>query len=110
WEISYPDLQIWRLTNDLNNYTAPIISADGSKVLATQYSLFSNIWVFDAENPDVQKQLTFGMSSNDGYYGIDYYANGEIVYASNECETSDINLWRVNPNDNQHRQLMAYAG
>lgn len=110
WEISVPDWQIRRLTNDLTNYAAPFVSADGTKLLASQYNIFSNVWAFDAENTDVQKQLTFGTSSRDGYYGMDYCRNGEIIYASNEGETSDTNLWRVNPNDNQRRQLTANAG
>lgn len=110
WEIAFSDKQIRRITNDLNNYLAPVISADGAKLLTTQYNFFSNVWVLERENANAGKQLTFGTSNRDGYYGIDYYANGEIVYASNEGETSDVNLWRVNPNDNQRRQLTANAG
>ncbi len=109
-EISYPDKQIRRLTNDLNNYMAPVISADGAKVLATQFNLFANIWVLDSEVPAVQKQLTFGTTNLHGYYGIDYFPDGQIVYASNEGESTEVNLWRVDPNNNQRRQLTVNAG
>ncbi|MCY7375341.1 MAG: winged helix-turn-helix domain-containing protein, partial [Pyrinomonadaceae bacterium] len=110
WEISYPAMQIKRLTNDLNNYQTLKVSDDGTKFLTMQSTFFSNLWVLDAENESVRKQLTFGTSNTDGYRGIGYFPGGEIVYASNEGANGDVNLWRVNPNDNQRRQLTANAG
>jgi Tol biopolymer transport system component len=110
WEIQYPGNQVQRLTNDLNTYLSPRISDDGTKLLVTEGILFSNIWVFDKENENLQKQLTFSKSNMDGYSGIAYFANGEIVYTSNEGNSSDTNLWRINPNNNERRQLTANAG
>ena len=110
WEISRDGRQVRRLTNDLNNYRWLTVSDDGTKLLTSQYIFFSNIWVFDEENPQIKKQLPFGTSNRDGYFGIDYFSSGEIVYASNDGASGDVNLWRVNPNDNQRRQLTTNAG
>lgn len=111
WEIDYPSgNQIRRITNDLNDYQSPRISADGTKILTAQRNFYSNLWALDEENKSNQKQLTFGTSNHVGYHGIDYFSNGEIIYASNEGESSDVNLWRVNPNDNVRRQLTEGAG
>ncbi len=110
WEIQYPSNRRQRLTNDLNNYLSPRISDDGTKLLVTEAIFYSNIWVFDKENENVHKQLTFSQSNADGFRGIGYFSGGEIVYASDEGASSDTNLWRINPNDNQRRQLTANAG
>lgn len=110
WESDLTGRQIKRVTNDLNNYQFPVISADGTRILVRQLNFFSNLWLIDAETEENQKQLTFGTSSHVGYYGIDYFSGGEIVYASNEGETSDVNLWRINPRDGERRQLTLNAG
>jgi Tol biopolymer transport system component len=110
WEVSRDGLKLRRLINDLNNYRWLKVSADGTKLLTSQYIFFSNLWIFDEENPQIKKQLTFGTSNRDGYYGIDYFSDGEIVYTSNDGASGDINLWRINPNDNQRRQLTIDAG
>jgi len=110
WEIDYPSKQAKRITNDLNDYFSLRISEDGTKILTAQRNVFSNLWVLDEENKDNQKQLTFGTSNHVGLYGIDYLASGEIIYASNEGDSSDVNLWRINPNDNARRQLTKNAG
>ncbi|MGC2236962.1 MAG: winged helix-turn-helix domain-containing protein [Pyrinomonadaceae bacterium] len=110
WKISRDGLQVRRLINDLNNYRFLSVSADGTKLLTSQFIFFSNLWIFDEENPQIKKQLTFGTSNRDGYYGIDYFSNGELVYASNDGASGDINLWRLDPNDNRRRQLTMDAG
>lgn len=66
--------------------------------------------MFDEQDAQVRKQSTFGTSNRDGYFGIDYFSGGEIVFASNEGASGDFNLWRVNPNDNQRRQLTIGSG
>ena len=110
WEISVSDKKISRITNDLNSYLAPMLSADGKKLLTTQSNFYTNLWTLENENLSNEKQLTFGISNRDGYYGIDYFPNGEIVYTSNEGESGEHNIWRINPNSGERRQLTQNAG
>lgn len=110
WEIFVEDRKLTRITNDLNIYLSPTVSADGKKLLTTQSNFFTNLWMFESENPNAEKQMTFGISNRDGFYGIDYFPNGEIVYSSNEGESGDTNLWRINPNNNERRQITKNAG
>lgn len=110
WEIDLTGKRVERVTNDLNNYQSPVVSADGTQILVRQFDYFSNLWLIDADDEENQKQLTFGTSNHVGFYGIDYFSNGEIVYASNEGESSDVNLWRINPNGGERRQLTLNAG
>ena len=110
WEIGYPSGKIQRLTNDLSSYLSPRISDDGTKLLITEGVHFSNLRVFDKENESLQKQLTFGKSNSNGSSGIAYFSGGEIVYSSNEGDSYDTNLWRINPNNNERKQLTINAG
>ncbi|MCY7347426.1 MAG: winged helix-turn-helix domain-containing protein [Pyrinomonadaceae bacterium] len=110
WEISVSGKKLTRITNDLNNYLSPMLSADGKKLLTTQNNFFTNLWTLENENPNAEKQLTFGISNRDGFYGIDYFPSGEIVYTSNEGESGDGNLWRINPATGERRQLTDKAG
>lgn len=110
WEISLADKKLSRITNDLNNYLMPTFSADGAKMLATQYNFYTNLIEIDAENQNNQKQLTFGNSDRDGYYGIDYLPNGEIVYSTNDGANNETNLRLINPNTNSQRALTQNAG
>ncbi len=110
WEISVADRKTSRITNDLNNYFSMTISADGKKLLTTQNNFFTNLWMFEGEELTAEKQMTFGISNRDGYSGIDYLPNGEIVYATNENESGALDIWRINPANNERRQLTNNAG
>ncbi len=110
WEISVADKKLSRITNDLNNYLSMTISADGKKLLTTQNNFFTNLWMLENEDLSVEKQITFGISNRDGYSGIVQLPNGEIIYTSNENESGAIDIWRINPANNERRQLTQNAG
>ncbi|MDQ4120057.1 MAG: winged helix-turn-helix domain-containing protein [Acidobacteriota bacterium] len=104
WKIYYPSGDVEPITNDLSSHRFLSISADGKKLLTMQVFFYSNIWTADA-NFNNQKQLTFGTSKNDGFFGIDRLDNDRIVYASNEGESLEWNLWIVDTKDGSRRQL-----
>ena len=110
WEISVADKKASRITNDLNNYLSLNLSADGKRLLTTQNNFFTNLWTLEGENLNTEKQITFGISNRDGYSGIDCFSTGEIVYTSNEGDSGEVDLWRVNPANGERRQLTKDAG
>lgn len=110
WEFSLSTRKLARVTNDLNIYLMPMISADGTKLLTTQNTFYTNLWNIDAARTSEQKQITTGNSNRDGFYGIAHLPNGEIVYNSNEGESGDGNLWRINPATGEKKQLTLNAG
>ncbi len=110
WEISVADKKTTRITNDLNNYLSLKLSADGKRLLTTQNNFFTNIWTLAGENLTGEKQITFGISNRDGLSGIDSFSTGDIVYASNEGDSGNINLWRINPATSERREITKDAG
>jgi DNA-binding winged helix-turn-helix (wHTH) protein/Tol biopolymer transport system component len=53
--VSYPDGSFTHITNDLNNYFFPNVSADGRNVVATEQQRLGDIWVSDIGNPHPRK-------------------------------------------------------
>jgi Tol biopolymer transport system component len=43
WQVSYPDAEARRITNDLNFYNGTTITADGSALATVQISLMANL-------------------------------------------------------------------
>ena len=45
WEVTYPDGEARRMTNDLNYYSGASITADGNTLATVQWSVHSSLWV-----------------------------------------------------------------
>jgi Tol biopolymer transport system component len=79
WEILYPTAELRQITNDLDSYNTPGMTADGSKLVAPQDLFRSSLWLAPASNPDAARQITPGTSREDGV-GIAWNGNNQIVY------------------------------
>ena len=79
WETLYPSGQLRQITNDVNTYDSPGMTADGSKLVAPQQLFRSGLWLAPASNPDTARQITPGTSREDGM-GIAWNGNTQIVY------------------------------
>jgi eukaryotic-like serine/threonine-protein kinase len=83
WEVSYPDGNARRITNDLNNYSGTSITTDGS-TLATVKSAFSgSLWVANFGSSaafSAPRQITSGISRADGLKGVVWPAPNQIFY------------------------------
>src|SRR5580700_2781619 len=80
WEILYPTGKLWQITNDLDFYNTPGLTADGSKLVAPQDLYRSSLWLAQTSNPDAARQITPGTSRQDGI-GIAWNGNSQIVYS-----------------------------
>lgn len=108
WRIGFPDGEMNRLTNDLNAYFGGSLSADGKRLVASQYSNFSHIWTAPADRLEEQRQITFGNQNKDGVNGINWTSDGNIVYATRAPH--DLDLWMVRPHDGSKLRLTQNAG
>ena len=108
WSLSYPQGKLGRITNDLNSCRNLTASADGKKLLATNYVIFSHIW--RSKMPDVGKleQVTFGNLNRDGTIGMDWLSDGSIIYSARLF--GNVDLFRVGPGELDKVQLTREAG
>jgi serine/threonine protein kinase/Tol biopolymer transport system component len=108
WQVSYPDGDARRVTNDLNRYQGTTVTSDGSELATVQLTYAGNLWLagFGTSSPiSAPRQITSGVSRADGVTGIawpapdvllhSYYASGVVRIAASASDGSnsrDINL------------------
>jgi serine/threonine protein kinase/tricorn protease-like protein len=105
WYLSYPEGQARRVTNDLNGYgTFSLgVTADNSTIVTVQEDFFVKLWVTTlGEDAGRSRQITNGQY--DGFNGIAWTPDGQIVYGTKVGENSDI--WRINADGTNNKRLM----
>jgi Tol biopolymer transport system component len=103
WQLSYPDGQARRLTNDLNNYFEVSITADSRALIAVQGELSSHLFVGPTGDAGRTRPITSGTGRSDGAAGLAWTPDGKVVYASNAGGNFDI--WISDADGGNARQL-----
>ena len=101
WQISYPNGEIRKLSNDLNDYGGVSLSADSRVLLTELRSVVSNVWVATATDLNKPEQIT--PDNLAGADGVVWTPDGRIVYTSVERE--NIDLWITNADGSGKKQL-----
>jgi serine/threonine protein kinase/Tol biopolymer transport system component len=102
WQVSYPDGDARRVTNDLNRYQGTTVTSDGSELATVQLTYAGNLWLagFGTSSPiSAPRQITSGVSRADGLTGItwpapdvllhSYYASGVVRIAASASDGSN---------------------
>jgi len=87
------------LTDDYDDYTEPRIAGDAVAAIQTKYQ--STLWSATPGAPATQ--LTRGLGSSDGLYGLTSARDRRIIYSSSAGGTVD--LWTANADGSDARQL-----
>ena len=93
WQLSYPDGQAQRLTNDLSSYASMSLSAATGTLALVQSEIDANIWVAPAGDPGRIRAVTSGSGKIDSPGG--WTPDGRIVYHSTASGTYDIWITRT---------------
>jgi Tol biopolymer transport system component/predicted Ser/Thr protein kinase len=107
WELSYPDGQARRITNDLNDYVDLDVTADSRALVSVLREVRSNLWLESRNSSNQGKQISFGAATQDGIFGLAWTAEGRIAYAS--LASGGRELWMVDPDGAHSRQLTTDA-
>ncbi|HET7114550.1 MAG TPA: DUF5050 domain-containing protein, partial [Pyrinomonadaceae bacterium] len=110
WIVSYPGGEKRRVTNDLSNYRAISLTADGQKLATIGGEGLVNVWVAPEGEADRAVRLPTG---NVGFYGtggnnLAWTPDNRIVYSSNEGGSADI--WSANADGSARKQLTTNGG
>lgn len=104
WQIDYESGKAQKITHDLQHYgSTSSLSADSNALIAIQAFRESNIWIAPAENLAAARQITFGSSGNEGWFGIDWTADGKIIYTARIDQS--LTLWTIDANGERAKQL-----
>lgn len=101
WEVSYPDGEARRITNDLNDYHQISLTRDSNTLVTVQENETSNVWITRKEDTGRAKQITPG--KDEGRRGISWTSDGKIVYTSDVSGNS--NIWIMDEDGANQKQL-----
>ena len=110
WVLSFPGGEKRSITNDLNIYRSLSLASDGQRFSTIQASGLVNVFVVPEGDAQRAIQLPTG---NVGFYGstgnsLSWTPDDRIVFISNE--SGSIDLWIMNADGSNRRQLTANAG
>ncbi|HEV2665042.1 MAG TPA: protein kinase, partial [Blastocatellia bacterium] len=105
WHLSYPDGEVRKITNDLNNYSRVSLTADSSALVTVQTDSTSNVWVAPQGDASRAKQISSG--KYDGAQGLSWMPGGKIVFTSRESGLTDI--WSMEQDGKNQKQLTAHV-
>jgi eukaryotic-like serine/threonine-protein kinase len=105
WELSYPDGQARRITNDLNDYIDLDLTADSSALVTVLREVRSNLWV--GMPPNQLLQIGHEVASQEGLFGLIWTAGGRIAYGS--LASGRRELWVMDAEGRDARQLTTGA-
>jgi Tol biopolymer transport system component len=110
--------QLWRVdaqtgaassvTRDLFNYVDLNVAADGEAIVAIAALGESTLWTAEADRLGDLAQTTKGAADGEGAGGVDWMADGGIVYSSRATGNPD--LWSLEPKTGTRRQLTSDPG
>lgn len=108
WRVDYPSGAVTRVTQDFTAYRSISLSKDSKLLVTVQENGNYNLWTMPFADSRATKQITSGMTANDGFFGIATFSDGRIVYTSPRSGNWD--LWMVNADGSNPEQLTANAG
>ncbi len=104
WKVDHESGKAKKITRDLQHYASTLsLSADSNAILTIQATRESNVWIAPAEDISSARQLTFGSSGNEGWYGIDWTPDGKIIYTARTDQS--LTLWAVDADGTNAKQL-----
>ncbi len=105
WYISYPDGEVRKITNDLNNYSRLSLTADSSVLVTVQTETGAGVWIAPQGDGSRARQISSGRY--DGLTGLAWMPSGKLVYTSRESGLTDV--WSMDKDGKNQKQLTANA-
>jgi Tol biopolymer transport system component len=106
WQISYPDGEVARITNDLDDYGDLGLTTDGKSLVTFQVATRSSLWLAPKGDPNGAKPITG--SERPLYRAVSFTADGRLLFPSTIGGAQDI--WIMNADGTNPKQLTANAG
>jgi len=103
WQVSYPEGEIGRITNDLNSYASPSLTADSHTLVAVQNDLVSNLCILPTGKSNRTRQITAGLGKREGRGGIAWLSDERLAYTSLASGRPEI--WAIDTDGEHAKQL-----
>ena len=107
WELSYPEGQPRKITNDLNDYVGVDVTADSNTLVTVLGELHSNLWLDSSGTGRQAKQISFTAATQEGLFGLVWTVDGHIAYGS--LASGRRELWVMDTDGSHQRQVTSDA-
>lgn len=97
WRVSYPGMEISRITEELASYLDLSFASKADKAVASQATRISDIWVGSGREPNSLKKITQAID------GFCWQSSERLIYSSTASGNRD--LWTMQPDGSEQRQL-----
>lgn len=104
WYIPYPTGEARRVTNDLMNYNSLSFARETGKLVTTQSTKVSRLWLVDeAKAEQAMPAASVGIDYFSEKLGLGWMPDGRLIYGSRASGNAD--LWLMNPDGSNQKQL-----
>ncbi len=103
WRVSYPEGEVRRITNDLNDYDHVSIDAAGRSLVTVQHDYEALLSVAPASAPAAGRTISLSARHRDGLTGPDWTEDGQVVFESSAGGQQG--LWIAAGDGSDRRQL-----
>ena len=106
WQISYPNGERKRITNDTNSYNWLGVSGDDKTLITVKSDSSSSLWNFTPSSKNL-RQITTESKNLNGDSGIAVKPDGNLLVSRHQ--DSAINFWEITPDGKDVRQITSDA-
>ncbi len=104
WYIPYPSGEPRRVTNDLINYSGLSLASETGKVVTTQSTKVSRLWLVPENGTEEALQAaSLGIDNFSEKLGLNWLSNGKLIYGSRASGNAD--LWLMDADGQNQKQL-----
>lgn len=107
WRVSYPEGEVSRITNDLNDYDHVSIAASGESLVTIQDDIQSLLWIVPASPEKEARKVSISPRNYDGLGGLDWTDDGRIVFDS--LVGGEVGIWVARSDGGNREQLTSGA-
>lgn len=97
WRVSYPGMEFRQITAGSISYSDLSITANADKIVASQATSASNVWIGESREPQNLKSITAATDK------LCWTPTRRLVYSSRDSGNED--LWIMQPDGSEQRQL-----
>ena len=97
WRVSYPGMEFRQITAGLLSYSDLSITANADKIVASQTTRASDVWVGESREPRNLKRITAATDK------LCWTPARRLIYSSRNSGNED--LWIMQPDGSEQRQL-----
>lgn len=103
WLMTWPDGEVRRITNDLNDYHGISVAADSNALVTVQSNLIADLWIVPQHVSGRSQRISPFNDRREGLRGLDWTPDGILIFTS--LETGREQIWSMHADGSQRCNL-----